>query len=53
MILQVVKELETKNNFLYIGGRGRKPQWGKFSASQEAIITLNICCKFQKDCYGL
>ena len=38
---------------LYMRGHGQITQWGKFWASQEAIITLNICCKFQKDCFEL
>ena len=53
MIHQIVKELEAKNHFLYIGDKGRWLQWGKFWASQEAIITLNICCKFHEDCFKL
>ena len=54
MVLQTVKELEAKNNFFYTLGEGAvNSNGGKFWASQEAIITLNICCKFQKDCFEL
>ena len=41
------------SRFYTCRGRGRYLQLGKFWASQEAIITLNICCKFQKDCFEL
>ena len=53
MILQTVKELEAKNIFCTLGAGADNSNWGKFWASQEAIITLNICCKFQKDCFEL
>ena len=36
---------------LYV--QGKVTLVGKFWASQEAIITLIVCCKFQKDCFEL
>ena len=47
-------ELEAKNHFSVHLGQGQiTPNGVNLLASQEDIITLNICCKFQRDCFEL
>ena len=52
-LLQVSEKTALNSDFiwiflmiLYMRGQGQITQWGKFEASQEIIITLNICSKF-------
>ena len=42
------------HDFIHWGwGQGQITPMGKFCVSQETVITLNICSKFQKDCFEL
>ena len=47
------KETRGQKIFFVHWGQGQTPPMGQILESQEAIITLNICCKSQKDCFEL
>ena len=43
---------QQKNELYNLLGRGDNPM-GQFQATKEALTTLVICCKFQKNCFEL
>ena len=53
MILQLVKEVEAKNHFCTLRAGANNSNGANFEHHEEAIVTLNICCKFRKGCFEL
>ena len=55
MIIQIEKELEAKKHFCTLGAGADNSNGEIFSitGSYYQFITLNICCRFQKESFKL